>query len=323
MNFAVVGLRHSHIFAVADEISKTAGCAVLGAFEANPEARKAAEAAYKFKKYYAAYEELLADSSVAAVAVGDCFGLRGQRVIAALKAGKHVLCDKPICTRLSELEEIRKLCDEKQLKLGCMLTLRHDPALRTAAEIISSGSLGEVKSVNFTGQHPLMYGSRPMWYFEKDMHGGTINDIAIHGFDALGFMTGCEYTETLYAHCWNSFAAEHTDFSDCAQLLGRLSNGAGVMADVSYSAPNGTGYVLPTYWRFDIFCEEGFIECTLGKDSILVSTRSELKTLPVKPHAGSCILDFIQDAAPFDTGSVLKASEIALKAQASAALQTP
>lgn len=199
MNITFAGLRHSHIFSLADMARKNPQIAITGAWEEEPESARAGRERFS-EPFYESYEALLADPAVDIVAMGDYYGIRGRRIIQALNAGKHVIADKPVCTRLAELDEIAALTSKNGLKLGCMLDLRYDPALRLAREIIRGGTLGRIRTLAFTGQHPLNWGSRPMWYFENGRHGGVFNDIAIHGLDAVEFITGAPYTRTICAH---------------------------------------------------------------------------------------------------------------------------
>ena len=53
-----------------------------------------------------------------------------------------------------------------------------------------------------------------MWYFEEGKHGGTINDIAIHGIDLLRFITGKEFTKVNFAKTWNAFADKEPEFKE-------------------------------------------------------------------------------------------------------------
>jgi|SRR6266511_4727891 len=92
-------------------------------------------------------------------------------------------------------------------------------------------------------------GARPGWYFERGKHGGTINDIAIHAFDFVPWITGLEWRAIIAARTWNAKAREFPHFHDCAQIMATLANGAGVRADVSYLAPDRLRYKLPHYWH--------------------------------------------------------------------------
>lgn len=320
MNIAFAGLRHDHIYTLAELVRSSADFHPVGWWEENKEARKTAENFFRTSPYER-FEDLLNDTSVDIIAVGDCYGARGKLIIAALNAGKHVIADKPVCTSLEELNKIENLLQQKHLKLGCMLDLRYDPGLRHLSELISNGLLGEIKSGAFTGQHPLNWGVRPSWYFENGKHGGTFNDIAIHGIDALTFLTGCVWQKTLYARQWNAFATAAPAFKDSAQCVGELSNGACIMADVSYAAPAPVGFHTPAYWRFTLWGTQGFAECRLGNPDITVMTTGDIKprVITAPPVHGDYLNDLkleIEGGNPrFTTQSVLESSRATLKLQ--------
>lgn len=322
MNIAFAGLRHDHIYALANRLLADERYTVTGAWE---EDETAAERGRKvFGRMYPDYDALLGDKAVDIVAIGDYYGIRGERILRALNAGKHVIVDKPVCTSLAELDRIEEKLHKSGLKMGSMLDLRYDPALNTAADIMREGSMGEVRSVMFTGRHPLNYGTRPQWYFEKGRHGGTFNDIAIHGLDAVRMITGFGYEKTAFARQWNCFAKEEPGFLDSAQFMGELSNGAALMADVSYSAPDGAGFSLPGYWRFEFYCENGWIEAKLGAKSIQIAYKGDagVTLVPAREVDCSSIDDLVREIrgerTAFDTASVITAARDALSVQAAA-----
>jgi len=256
MNIIFAGFRHSHIEELYRVAAKNAKVRITGCFEADAAARAAAAQNIGIEFSGKTYGELLADSAVDAVAIGAAYGDRGAMVIKALEAGKHIISDKPLCTSLKELEQIRRLAAAKNLKIGCMLDLRYVPTALKAKELLQSGKLGAVRNVSFTGQHYLNYQGRPKWYYEKGKHGGTINDIAIHGVDLIHELTGLKVNKINAARCWNAYAGKEPHFNDCAIFMAELDNGAGLLADVSYSAPS---YGLPTYWNFKFWCERGLL----------------------------------------------------------------
>ena len=319
MNLAVCGLRHGHIRTLIDLCRANPEVSLLGAFEADDTAREAARDTGLI--FYDSYEALLADPRVEAVAVGDYYGIRGERTLQALSAGKHVISDKPLCTRMEELEQIASLCRQKHLVLGCLLDLRYDPALRLARDIVKGGALGEIHDVSFTGQHPLSWGVRPHWYFEPGKHGGTFNDIAVHGLDAVRFITGKDVARVDFARSWNAFAREAPDFPDCAQAALTLTGGAGLMLDVSYAAPHPSGMKLPPYWRFTFWGEGGFLEARLGDGFVTLALAGDEapRKLPAKAVPGDPLADFLTEVSGqrpiFDTESVLTASRAALVLQ--------
>lgn len=319
MNVAFAGLRHGHIYSLYNEVKAHPELTVLGAWEEMAEAAEAAKEIIT-EPFYESYEALLADPAVDIVAIGDYYGIRGARVLQALKAGKAVITDKPLCTSLEELAEIEAISREKDLPVGIQLELRDDPALQMAEEIVASGELGEIRSVAFTAQHPLSYGTRPQWYFEKGKHGGTFNDIAIHAMDALTWITGHAYDKTLFTRQWNDYATEVPHFKDSAQFNGLLANGAAVTGDVSYSGP-AAAFSLPSYWRFTLWGTRGYLEFKAGGTSVTVASGNEAKprTLELKEPVKRALEGFLREVRAGkpaeNTASCIAASRISLTLQ--------
>ncbi|MDR0406342.1 MAG: Gfo/Idh/MocA family oxidoreductase [Clostridiales bacterium] len=277
MNIAFAGFRHYHIFTLYDMAAAHGGFTVTGGFEEDGEARRQAAQTREVNFKYPSYEALLSDDSVEAVALGDCYGNRGGQAVLALRAGKHVIADKPLCTSLAELDEIEKIAAAKGLSVSCMFTMRFEPLIAPVRDFIKSGALGKINNIYFGGQHPLMYGTRPRWYYDHKLHGGTLNDIAIHGIDAVNDLCGLRVREINAARCWNGYAEKEPQFGDCGQMMLTLDGGAGLIADVSYAIPNGIAYGFPHYWQFYIWGAEGVLifsphgqtaVCYLGGDKV-------------------------------------------------------
>lgn len=312
------GFRHGHINVLYEKVRESELCVIAGCFEENEEARIEAEKNLGAVFHNKTYEEWL-KSDIDAVAIGDAYGKRGKLVIKALKAGKHVITDKPVCTEKCELEEIKSLCLKNNLKLSCMLDLRYLPQVKKAEELLKNGELGEICNVAFNGQHYINYEHRPKWYFEEGMHGGTINDLAIHGIDLVRLLSGMEIDKVDAARVWNSYAYKNKDFKDCALFMARLSNGAGILADVSYSAPS-QAFSLPTYWEFRFWCKNGMMSFCINDSEITVYKEGESEPLIIKTtqNEEDYLTEFIRAIEENDnsvTQSVIKSTETALHLQ--------
>ena len=264
MRIAFAGFRHGHIVSLYEKAKENPDVSILGCWEEDDATREATIQSLNADFCYNDYAALVGDPEVEVVAIGDYYAKRGRLVIEALKNGKHVICDKPICTELSELDEIEKLSEEKNLQVCCMLDLRYMEQASKSKELIESGAIGEVKIATFTGQHGLSFDSRPRWYFEDGKHGGTINDIAIHGVDLVRFITGKNLTKIDCAKTWNAYAVKAPNFKDCGQFMVDME-GMAVTADVSYSAPRFNG-ILPTYWDFYFWGTEGMIHFNMAEN---------------------------------------------------------
>ncbi|MBE7052996.1 MAG: Gfo/Idh/MocA family oxidoreductase, partial [Ruminococcaceae bacterium] len=273
MNIAFAGFRHDHIFGLYNTVLSSDVVNLVGCFERDENAKKQAKERKNVEFNYNTYDELINDDKVDIVAIGDYYGIRGSMIIEALKKGKHIICDKPLCTSLKELDEIEKLSFEKNLQVCCMLDLRYLPQIEKVCEIVKNGEIGKIINVSFTGQHCLDYANRPKWYYEDGKHGGTINDIAIHGIDLVRFITGKNLTKVNCAKTWNAFALNETHFNDCAQFMVEMED-ISVMADVSYAAPKFNGR-MPTYWEFYFWGLEGMLKFNIQNNEIHIFKNNE------------------------------------------------
>lgn len=321
IGIAFAGFRHGHIYSLYEEVKNNAQTQLCGAWEANETARKEASEKNGVEFTYSSYEELLKDEKVDVVAIGDYYGIRGELIIKALKAGKNVMTDKPVCTSLEELDEIERLTKETGLKVNCMLDLRFCKFAEPLKNMVKNGTLGEINSVCFTGQHPLNYGVRPGWYFEEGKHGGTINDISVHGIDLIAAVLGLRVKKVNSARTWNKYATEVPHFMDSAMFMAELENGAGVMADVSYAVPNGLGFSLPQYWRFTIWGTLGVVEFVLGGTEMMLAVKGnpEIQYIKCEDSNKTNLTDFILELegkeCEYDTAFTLRTTRDVLTIQ--------
>lgn len=321
---AFAGFRHPHIFALLSRAKSHPACEITAACETDPATREKLQAGSEVRVTHSSFEQMLAESDAEIVAIGDVYAQRGEMAISALRAGKHVLADKPLCTSLEELDEIVALAREKQLSVGCQLDLVEAEGVRQLRTTIQNGELGRLCTITISAQHPLRLDSRAEWYFQPGRHGGTINDIGIHVFDLVPWLSGQPWEKILLAREWNAKAIAFPHFKDCAQFYAIAEDELACFADVSYLAPDALGYDLPQYWRITVHGTRGMAEIRYGAPGIQVvcdqSTAFQEKArLNCRP-AGYLqnLLDEI-DGKPaangLTTDRVLTASRWALQAQ--------
>ena len=327
LKMAFAGFRHGHILSLYELAQQHAEVEVTAACEEHSQTRAQLQALGTVQFTHDAIPDMLDQVECDILAIGDYFARRGSLVLEALRRGKHAIADKPLCTRLSEVAEIRRLTREKNLKVGCMLTMRDAAPTRGARQLIRSGRIGEIHAIAFGGQHPLMPDSRPGWYFEPGKHGGTITDIGIHAIDFIPWITGLQFATLNAARSWNAFVPEYPEFEDAAQMMLTMENGCGVLGDVSYFAPDRLGYRLPFYWRTTLWGREGVIEISSSADAILVigSQDEEVRRHPLPPAIeGGYLQAFLDDIAGrtpdngLDTTAVLNSMQSAIQIQEAA-----
>ena len=318
---AFAGIRHSHIFSLYDKVLAHPGLELAAVCEEDA-AASLLSSRPDIRLTDSNFDEMLRNTECDIVAIGDYYAKRGSLAIRALKAGKHVIADKPLCTSLAELDEIEQLVKSSECKVGCMYELRSVPNFATARELIRNGTLGTVTQIQFGGQHPLMRGSRPAWYFEPGKHGGTINDIASHAIDIIPWLTGLEIRGTVAARTWQAFDSGCDCFNDAAQFMLTLDNGCGVLGDVSYSAPDSIGFAMPTYWRFDIWGTDGIIEFNCADKYVKAYLKNRKDVMPIPPPAcppmdylESFLRDIAGESVDLTTAVVLRSTRKTLEIQ--------
>ena len=321
---AFIGFRHSHILGLYEFVQKSPAFTVTGACEENAAAAVALRRDGKVNLTHRRSAAMLDTVECDIVAVGDSYGRRGAVIIEALRRGKHVVADKPICTSLTELAEIERLARKNRLSVFCQLDMRGFGQFLKAREIVHAGTIGKIHAIHVTGQHPLLLGSRPGWYFEKGKHGGTINDIAVHAFDFIPWLTGLRFAEVVGARTWNAFATPHRHFKDAAQFMLKLNNGAGVFGDVSYFMPDSQGYTMPQYWRTTLYGRTGVIEIGANLPGVWLARAGEktpqtIPALPAQPfyymEALTHEISGAKTKLALTTREVLEASRLALRVQ--------
>ncbi len=161
-------------------------------------------------KVYGDYRELLADDTVDAVGVATAPDVRKPMVIDALKAGKHVLVQKPHGCNAAEVQEINDVAQATGKTLVYSYFMRHQAENKKTRQIIADGKIGRVyharvhyhyreRGVNY---EPSL-GRR--WLYEWGFKGGALGQHGSHYLDQAWFLMGCPHPE------W-AFSASHSAF---------------------------------------------------------------------------------------------------------------
>lgn len=322
--FAFVGFRHPHIEDMYRRCRERSDVEIVACCEEDAATRQTLSQRGDVQITHDRFEHLLNDVPCDVVAVGDCFGRRGRLLLQALEAGKHVISDKPLCTSRIELDRIEATAQARGLLVGCMLDMRDLPPFLGLRQYIQAGEIGTVRAISFEGQHPLLYGRRAAWYFERGMHGGTLNDIAIHAIDMIPWITGQRWRSIVAARCWNARLPQFPHFRECGQAMLELDNGAGVVCDVSYLSPDSFNYALPLYWRFTIWGDGGALVTGVNQPAITLYKDSEqqARERPCPPARPGAYLDAFlrelrgeREELQLSSADVLGASRISLLLQ--------
>jgi|SaaInl7_200m_RNA_FD_contig_123_86_length_4892_multi_5_in_1_out_0_2 UDP-N-acetylglucosamine 3-dehydrogenase len=147
---------------------------------------------YGVSKVYTDWQKIISDPKIDAVCVATPNYLHAEMVIAALKAGKHVLVEKPMAVSWHDVKEMVRIAKASKLALLVNHSFRYNPIYEKAREIILSGLLGEIYSIRgrFSYAGPEHWtGSATTWFLDKEMAGGgALFDAGIHAVDLIRFL---------------------------------------------------------------------------------------------------------------------------------------
>lgn len=164
---------------------------------------------------YTRYEDLLKDPQVEAVVVALPNALHAPVGIAAAKAGKHVLVEKPMATGLAECKAMIAAAKRAGVHLLVNQCQRLAAHHRKAKEIIDSGLIGPVLAVHATFGHsgPDNWSPDGKWFFQKKLaRFGAMADLGIHKADIIRHLVGKEVAEI--AGFYGTLHKKRTDVDD-------------------------------------------------------------------------------------------------------------
>jgi predicted dehydrogenase len=138
---------------------------------------------WSIPKVHSGYAELVADPELDAVYIPLPNSLHAQWTVAALAAGKHVLCEKPFTSNADEAREVRRAADAAGLVVMEAFHYRYHPLMRRAVELVSSGAIGAVRHVDTRFCFPLPRFSDIRYQY--GLAGGALMDAGCYAVHCL------------------------------------------------------------------------------------------------------------------------------------------
>jgi UDP-N-acetylglucosamine 3-dehydrogenase len=222
-------------------------------------------------KAYTDYHKMVEDPDLDAIIVAATNITHAEMSIAALNAGKHVLCEKPMATNLSDAKDMLLAAKKAGKQLMIAHNQRLEPANQKARQILLSGKLGKVLTFTSVFGHP---GSEDWaidgvntWFYRKDISGlGVLGDLAIHKLDLIRWILNDEFTEataridTLSKTYPDGNKIDVEDNAICLLSTAKSAMGT-VIASWSYQKENNST---------TIYCENGVLEIYVHPEFPLV-----------------------------------------------------
>ena len=191
LNAAIAGT--GFIGAVHAHAVRASAGTVVGVLASTPERSRAAAKELGAQKAYESFEDLLADETVNVVHVCTPNHLHEDLARRALRAGRHVVCEKPLAVDVGGAERLAQLADELTLCAAVPFVYRYYPMVHEARARVTSGASGAVRLVHGTYlQDWLLNPEDDNWRVDAELGGPSraFADIGSHWCDLAEFVTG-------------------------------------------------------------------------------------------------------------------------------------
>lgn len=196
VGFAVVGLGHIALEEVLPGLMQSQKAKLVALVSGSPDKAKHVAAQYNVPHVYgyAELERLRDHPEVEAVYIALPNDMHAEYTVRAARAGKHVLCEKPMANSVAECEQMIAACKAAGRQLMIAYRMQYEPHNRAMIQLFRSKALGENRVITAdNGQN----GANPAhWRFSyKRSGGGAIPDVGIYCLSAFRYLTGEEPVE--------------------------------------------------------------------------------------------------------------------------------
>jgi predicted dehydrogenase len=208
-------------------------------------------------KYFATAEELVQSGEVDAIVIATPHWQHGALAISALKAGLHVICEKPLTVTVEEADDVLNAAAQSRGMFAVVHQKRFEPAYMYAKRLLDSGELGPIyrcSMIESAWRSEAYYRSSPWRGTWKGEGGGVLLNQAPHILDRYAWL--CGMPQTVTARCDTSL--HQIEVEDTASAILRHANGAHGYIHISTVE-------APAIARTVISCDRGRITIDNGK----------------------------------------------------------
>jgi predicted dehydrogenase len=178
---------------IAPALRDLGQCKLLAVTRSNYALAKSFAQEFGAKRWYEHWQDLMMDEEIDAIYIATPVYLHAEQAIAAAKAGKHVLCEKPMALHVKECDRIIETCEKHGVTFGVAYYRHFYPVIARVRDIISSGEIGEpviaeIQAFEWFERKP---GEPRSWLLEKKLAGGgPMMDFGCHRIEILQHLFG-------------------------------------------------------------------------------------------------------------------------------------
>ena len=211
------------------------------------------------------YKEIINDPEIQAVLICSSTDTHAPISVEAIKAGKHVFCEKPISHDVAAIQQVIDALKGTGLKYMVGFNRRFDHNFEAVQKAVAAGKIGKPEIIKITSRDP----EPPSAEYVK-VSGGMFLDMTIHDFDMVRYLSGAE-VEEVYVQAANLVdpAIGEAGDVDTAVITMKMSNGAIAVIDNSRRAAYGYDQ------RAEVFGSDGMVAVTNDSESTAVISNKD------------------------------------------------
>lgn len=261
LKIGMMSFAHMHAYSYAHCIVGRPDTELVGI--ADHDLNRAGNMAKAFEtRAYETYESLLAHPGLEAVVIASENVKHRELVEMAARAGKHILCEKPLATTIEDAEAMIAVCKTAGVQLMTAFPCRYSPVVQRMKSVVDSGNAGKILAFRGTNR-----GRNPGgWFIDKSLSGGgAMMDHTVHVTDLMRWILQDEVKE-VYAEISNGIS--HEAFDDVAFLSMSFVKGAFGTLDASWSRPKS----YPTWGdvTIDLITEKGTLTMDMFSQNLVL-----------------------------------------------------
>ena len=202
-------------------------------------------ARYGIPRVFTDYRDMLKERDIEMITIAAPNRLHAQMTIDAAAAGKHVVCEKPLCMTLEEADQMIDACKRAGVLLMYAEELFFTPKYVKAKEMADAGAFGKVYLIKQSEKH---FGPHSPWFWDMDQSGGgALLDLGCHGIAFCYWFLNRPAIKNVYAQMSTYVHGDKTRGDDNSHCVIEFADGAAGLVENSWAKRGGMDDRIEVY----------------------------------------------------------------------------
>jgi len=210
---------------------------------------------YDIPDYHIDWHELISHDDISVVHIATPNYLHAEMIMASARAGKHIICEKPLCLNLEEADLMIDTCRRQGVKLCYAERLCFAPKFMRAKQLVDAGSIGQIYSVKLSEKCDGPTSSKA--WDKAQAGGGALVDVACHGIEFCRWVMDKQPVRSVYAQLNTHQHNNNSELEDDVIVIMEFEQDRTALIESSWALKG------PSQSRAEILGTEGVIHADL------------------------------------------------------------